>query len=68
MPEPFKFSTDVINIQVAQMSNNKIDLFIYLFASPTECFFFLKEWSTGIKKNEAHDYGLENTYKFKLFH
>lgn len=66
MPEAFKFSTDVINIQVAQMSNNKIYLFIYLFASPTECF-FLKEWSTGIKKNEAHEYGLENMYICKLF-
>lgn len=40
MPKAFKFSTDVINIQVAQMSNSKIYLFIYLFASPTEWFFF----------------------------
>lgn len=68
MPEAFKFSTDVINIQVAQILNNKIDLFIYLSASPTECFFFFKGMVYRNKKNEAHDYGLENTYKCKLFH
>lgn len=65
MPEAFKFSIVVINIQVAQMSNNMIYLFIYLHLQQNG---FLKEWSTGIKTNEAHEYGLENTYKCKLIH